>query len=369
MNFTDAQSKALGAKLVAKHVKTRVWGGRTLSYLEGWHAVAEANRIFGFDGWDRETVSASCIWQGRRDGQAACTYVARARIAVRAGGGVIQRDGSGSGHGRAALPGEAHESALKEAETDATKRALITFGNQFGLALYDKERRGVTGKRPAKTNGADPKPATWTALSPDGTPIGSHTDPAAYCSTLKVALERCETAEIVHRLWQHNQPTVALLRNQLPKLVNDNGEHFAGLLTALFGKRFESAERIGDEPPPQAAVNGAPSIDKSVLALAEPRRIRDKDHLRLVARQPCIVCGRRPSHAHHLRFAQPRALSRKVSDEWVVPLCNTHHRALHGTGDEEGWWRGQKLEPVPIAEKLWAESRQVCGATDGPELS
>ncbi len=153
--------------------------------------------------------------------------------------------------------------------------------------------------------------------------------------------------------------TVALLRSNLPELANDKGEHFADLLTAPFGYRLKNSRQDGDQPPLRAAVNGAPSIDKSALALAEPRRIRDKDHLRFVGTQPCLVCGRRPSHAHHLRFAQPRALGRKVSDEWVVPLCNTHHRALHGTGNEEAWWQGQRLEPVPIAEKLWAESRCV----------
>ena len=78
----------------------------------------------------------------------------------------------------------------------------------------------------------------------------------------------------------------------------------------------------------EKAIDGKRSIDKSVLALAEPRRIRDKEHLRYVGAQPCLVCGRRPSQAHHLRFAQPRAVGRKVSDEWVVPLCNTHSSRL-----------------------------------------
>ncbi len=83
MYFTEAQTKALSAKLAAKHVRTREHSGRTLSYVEGWHAIAEANRIFGFDGWDRETISATCVWHGTRNGQAACTYVARVRIAGR----------------------------------------------------------------------------------------------------------------------------------------------------------------------------------------------------------------------------------------------------------------------------------------------
>ena len=98
-------------------------------------------------------------------------------------------------------------------------------------------------------------------------------------------------------------------------------------------------------------------IDKSVLAIPEPRRIRDKDHLRFVARQPCLGCGRTPSDAHHLRFAQLRALGRKVSDEFTVPLCRTHHREAHRTGDERSWWQQQKIAPLEHAAALWTAHR------------
>ncbi len=98
-------------------------------------------------------------------------------------------------------------------------------------------------------------------------------------------------------------------------------------------------------------------IDKSALAIPEPRRIRDKDHLKFVAQQPCLVCGRQPCDAHHLRFAQPRALGRKVSDEFTVPLCRTHHRNLHSVGDEERWWTDHSLDPLSVAAKLWQTSR------------
>ena len=98
-------------------------------------------------------------------------------------------------------------------------------------------------------------------------------------------------------------------------------------------------------------------IDKTDLQISTPKRIRDKEHLRYVAQQPCLVCGRSPGHAHHLRFAQPRALGRKVSDEWVVPLCATHHRALHGVGDEENWWKEQGIDPIGHARLLWWTTR------------
>src|SRR5579864_6465900 len=143
MAFAEEQLRQLGSKLLERHVRTREERGITLSYIEGWHAVAEANRIFGFDGWDREMISVECVWQDARSVQKACAYTARVRIRVRAGETVVYRDGSGVGHGTGTTIGEAHERALKEAETDATKRALTTFGNCFGLALYDKEKAGV----------------------------------------------------------------------------------------------------------------------------------------------------------------------------------------------------------------------------------
>jgi len=100
----------------------------------------------------------------------------------------------------------------------------------------------------------------------------------------------------------------------------------------------------------------APAIDKSVLIHPEPRRIRDRDHVRFVSRQTCLVCGRHPCDAHHLRFAQNRALGRKVSDEFTVPLCRGHHRELHRHGDEAVWWQQLGLDPAGAARALWLET-------------
>ena len=97
-------------------------------------------------------------------------------------------------------------------------------------------------------------------------------------------------------------------------------------------------------------------IDKSALALPETRRIRDRNHLRYVARQPCLVCGRCPSDPHHLRFTQSRALGRKASDEFTVPLCRTHHREVHRCGDEAAWWLKINLDPLVTARLLWIET-------------
>jgi hypothetical protein len=101
------------------------------------------------------------------------------------------------------------------------------------------------------------------------------------------------------------------------------------------------------------------AIDKSALALTEPRRIRDREHLRFVTKQPCLICGRKPSDAHHLRFAQQQALGRKVSDEFTVPLCRGHHREVHRCGDEAAWWQKGRFDPMALARALWLHTHPL----------
>jgi len=101
------------------------------------------------------------------------------------------------------------------------------------------------------------------------------------------------------------------------------------------------------------------NIDKSQLAHPEPRRLRDKDHLRFVANQPCLVCGRMPADPHHLRFTQHRAFGRKVSDEWVVALCRGHHREVHRHGNEAEWWKTVGIDPTVNARALWLQSHPL----------
>jgi hypothetical protein len=117
-------------------------------------------------------------------------------------------------------------------------------------------------------------------------------------------------------------------------------------------------------PQIEDAVAVAPPIIPNENAGARRRRVaaksirlRDKEHCKFVASQPCIVCGRTPSEGHHIRFAQPRALGRKVSDEYTVPVCRVHHRDLHGYGDEASWWARVSIDPLPIALELWRRSR------------
>ena len=147
MALTDIQTKSLKAKLKRRHVKMRASCGASVSYVEGWHAIAEANRIFGFDSWDRQTLAPRCHWAHLQYGETLCFYSTKVRITVRAGDTVTVREGIGTGFGRALQPELAHDMALKAAETDATKRALATFGNPFGLALYDRDQAQVTKAR------------------------------------------------------------------------------------------------------------------------------------------------------------------------------------------------------------------------------
>jgi hypothetical protein len=129
----------------------------------------------------------------------------------------------------------------------------------------------------------------------------------------------------------------------------------ASLHDGTFGTQVAEPQKT---VPAESAESGqAKGIDKSVLTVATPRRYRNKEHLRYVAKQPCLVCARKPSDAHHLRFMQPRALGRKASDEFVVPLCRVHHRAVHRAGDERAWWNQAGIEPLKVACKLWKQTR------------
>src|SRR5262245_49197938 len=166
MGFSAKQVKALRRNLDHRYVRTREANGRELSYIEGWYAISEANRIFGFDSWDRETVESRCVLARESRGSFLGVYIARVRITVHVDGGTIVREGHGTGEGRGTSPGEVHDIALKAAETDATKRALATFGKPFGLALYRKDPIAQS---------AAALPAANLAL-PAGPRFGSHPD-------------------------------------------------------------------------------------------------------------------------------------------------------------------------------------------------
>jgi DNA recombination protein Rad52 len=363
MAFTDTQVRLLKAKLDPRFIRSRNSNGSTLSYVEGWHAVAEANRIFGYEAWDRRTVSASCVWTEAKAGTYRAVYTAKVRITVRAGEVNVVREGSGGCEATAATAGQVHELALKGAETDATKRVLATFGNPFGLALYDREQVGV---RKARNEKASPPVGPWILRSASGMEEVSFDKPSEFAGALRKAMAEARDIEFLFAIWEQNVETVRALNRSLkhdalpksgiaPQLVSHLKQCAIALVKPESRADMPSQPEVAGVTLSKAA---GPKIDKSVLAWGEPRRIRCKEHLRFVASQPCLICGRSPSHAHHLRYAQPKGLSLKVSDEFTVPLCAIHHHNIHTTVREQEWWEKRKIDPLAIANRLWQQRRE-----------
>ena len=335
MGFSAKQVQALRRHPHSRHIRTREANGRALSYLEGWYAISEANRIFGFDGWSRETVESRSVLARENRGAFLAVYVARVRVTVHAGGATIIREGHGTGEGRGTSPGEVHDIALKAAETDATKRALATFGKPFGLALY------AGGK-------------TASAKSPSASTPG----PQPADSKHPIGYARDDTTPIP-------RPSTFYGRRQNP-VSRDLASLGLNRRTPLAPEQQPSADP--SIVPSQSDLVPA-KIDKSVLTIAEPKRLRDKAHLKFVASQPCLICGRQPSDPHHLRFAQPRAIGLKVSDEFTVPLCRGHHRQLHQTGNEVAWWDDQNINALEVAKGLWEQTHPKSAASDTEALA
>lgn len=343
MSFNDVQTRCLKAKLKRRYVKTRTLNGETLSYVEGWHAIAEANRIFGFGQWDRQTLAPHCHWANQQSGQTVCFYSTKVRISVRAGETVIVREGLGTGMGRSPQAEIAHDMAIKSAETDATKRALATFGNAFGLALYDPSQSQVTRLASPRSGRSD---FVVTGLDGDQTTVS---DPVTFTSQLLDRADVLKTVDDLYAFW-------GLHAAQLKRLGSDDKtRELAERIVTTFKER---ARQLAQRPAQAAAIPPAiPDARTGSYLLPKEKRLRDRAHLAFVAAQPCLICGRRPAQAHHLRFAQPRALALKVSDEFTVPLCNSHHDQLHRSGDERAFWNSHGVaSPLQHAAKLWNAS-------------
>src|SRR6202022_3542310 len=109
------------------------------------------------------------------------------------------------------------------------------------------------------------------------------------------------------------------------------------------------------------SARGEPSA-QAVVVIKKPVGERDREHLKFVAGQSCLICGRTPSDAHHIKFAEQRAMGRKVSDRFTVPICRLHHRELHRRGNERTWWQNQGIDPLVVAATLWARTHAVAPA-------
>jgi hypothetical protein len=181
-------------------------------------------------------------------------------------------------------------------------------------------------------------------------------------SELSVALSASLRAELLREIECLGAAEDAALwaQRRLPA-KNQLSATDAQLVEEAFAAKLESIHpqnaSVGDHGITEKT--GISEIDKSILAFPEPRRIRDRDHVRHVIKQACLICGRRPSDPHHLRFAQSRALGRKVSDEFTVPLCRAHHREVHRCGDEGLWWGKTGIDPLAAARTLWLETHPL----------
>jgi ERF superfamily protein len=237
------------------------------------------------------------------------------------------------------------------------------------------------GTRKANGHAAPPGPAEAGAVRrkqnpPPSKPVLDAEASAKAREQLLIEMAGLTTREELDRWAYRCLPTKNTLTTTDARLVE---EAFRGKLTTLDaadepGPEATSSTPTSDQPgilphgsqtqqgakesePAQTMTTGR--VDKSLLTIPVPRRVRDKTHLRFVSRQPCLICGRQPCDPHHLRFAQSRGLGQKVSDEFTVPLCRTHHRELHRARKEVDWWSKNRIEPTGIARKLWTETRPV----------
>ncbi len=220
-----------------------------------------------------------------------------------------------------------------QAATNSGSRAGQPRGGGNGLAAVR-----TSGRRSAKSERVIPKPI----LTPDQSEL--------QCDKLLSELETLTTPEAA-AIWAHR------ILGTKNSLTTADAQRVEGAFQAKLATLNNHGASAADAE--AATPANADTIDKSGLTFPEPRRIRDKAHIRFVTKQPCLICGRRPADAHHLRFAQFRALGRKVSDEFTVPLCRAHHREVHRSGDEAAWWKKAGVDPNEAARALWLKTHPL----------
>jgi hypothetical protein len=270
------------------------------------------------------------------------------------------------------------------AETDRPQRmgAALTYARRYslftlvGIAGEDDldapdliepnpeiEKLGGNGKT-AGDGGSQTAPARPTGRGGRA----NKADSASLQSELSAALSASLRTELIRQIEGLSSADGAALwaqrrlvaKNQLSAAdAQQVEEAFATKLGFMPAENAKPGEAAATLKKSLAEKTMTPQINKSILGFPEPRRIRDRDHIRHVMKQSCLICGRRPSDPHHLRLAQSRALGRKVSDEFTVPLCRTHHREIHDCGDESSWWRNTGVDPLAAARALWLETHPL----------
>ena len=264
----------------------------------------------------------------------------------------------------------------KDAQAPHLMGAALTYARRYALfALVgiagedDLDAPDVVTEPPAAT---EPQPAPGTKGKPPKTVLNR-----------PPILPPERSAEILDRLLDElalqegGDGLLAWAKVTLP-LKNTLLEADARVLEAAYQKKFEEAALPAiylADPRPVSAVEGAlskghpsetsgvhslisasPGNETGLASPKEPPRRRSKDHLAFIRSQCCLVCQKTPADAHHLKFAQPRTLGRKVSDEFTVPLCRSHHQSLHRHGNEKAWWTNLQISPLPIAKEVWDAS-------------
>jgi ERF superfamily len=258
--------------------------------------------------------------------------------------------------------------------TYARRYALFTLVGIAGEDDLDAPELAVQSVPPSLQNGPPAKTGSngqmqaATAKTLHGPRKGPNSERSAVLSGEASAILKDQLLAEIAGLGAHDDLDIWTLR-AWPKantLAPGDGDEVRLAFQARLGRlqtipdELSPAER--DQPTTNQEIRSR--IDKSVLAIPVTRRLRDKTHLRFVVKQPCLVCGRQPCDAHHLRFAQSRGLSLKVSDEFTVPLCRAHHRELHRTGRESDWWAKAGLEPISLARELWLETHPLDASAD-----
>jgi hypothetical protein len=267
------------------------------------------------------------------------------------------------------LVGIAGEDDLDAPDLNGRVDAIPHVGSRVGVAADTQPARA----RDERPSAPVPSPRTEKAVRFPRTILGPEQS-AALRERLLLDLDQLKSADEAAD-WVHKNLAAknTLITSDADAVEAGFREKLATIevASATHQEQLHSARAENPEPSVgkpiitmiEDAVTVAPPVTSDNVSVRRRRvaaktiRLRDKEHCKFVRNEPCVVCGRAPTEAHHIRFAQPRALGRKVSDEYTVPLCRLHHRDLHGYGDEASWWAGVGIDPLPIALELWRRSR------------
>jgi hypothetical protein len=268
---------------------------------------------------------------------------------------------------------------LGAALTYARRYALFTLVGIAGEDDLDAPDLPTTGLSPeAKKNPSRPeqdqpaielKPGKPAQASSNGRTRGEKAKPESLPPAASANLRHQLIAELEQLV---DPEALATWAHRALPLKNQLATTDAQTVEAAFAARVSQIEEAEPLPTSNSQKANNPGRkppqtdpgDQAVSVINKPVRERDRDHLRFVAAQPCLVCGRTPSDAHHIKFAEQCTMGRKVSDKFAVPICRLHHRELHRRGNERVWWQGQGIDPLPIAATLWARTHAVAAEAE-----